>query len=132
MPKPTKNILDGERMELKGFLSFLILHELNLSSLCGDELSKRMGKRKGASLTPGTIYPALKRLRKRKLISYKRNGRKKIYVLTREGKSEIASMYSLFGNYFYGLKDKIPRLPVESLAHASGKQKKKQLSRIKL
>jgi len=126
MPKLIKNISDGERMELKGFLSFLILHELNLSSLCGDELSKRMGKRKGAPLTPGTIYPALKRLRKRKLISYKRNGRKKMYVLSEEGKSEIESMYALFGNYFYGLKDRIPRLPVERPSQIHGRQKKKQ------
>ncbi|MFH0870243.1 MAG: PadR family transcriptional regulator [archaeon] len=126
MPKLIKGIPDGERMELKGFLSFLILHELNLSSLCGDELSKRMGRRKGNSLTPGTIYPALKRLRKRKLISYKRDGRKKMYVLTREGKSEIENMYALFGNYFYGLKDRIPRLPVERSTLVRGRQKKKQ------
>jgi DNA-binding PadR family transcriptional regulator len=109
--KNNKIIVDEENLELKGFLTFLILHELNLSSLCGDELAKKIGKRKGAQLTPGTIYPALKRLRKRKLVSYRRNGRKKMYVLTEEGKRDVNRLYTLFGSYFYGLKNKILRAP---------------------
>jgi DNA-binding PadR family transcriptional regulator len=114
MPKKIKKtLLDEESLELKGFLTFLILHELNLSSLCGDELAKKIGKRKGAQLTPGTIYPALKRLRKRKLISYRRNGRKKMYVLTKDGHTDINRLYALFGSYFYGLKNKILRAPVD-------------------
>jgi DNA-binding PadR family transcriptional regulator len=100
-------------LHLKGFLSFLLLHELNLNSLCGDELSKKIGKRKGSNLTPGTIYPALKRLRRRKLISYRRDGRKKMYLLTEDDKKEVERLYFLFGNYFYGLKNKLPRVPLE-------------------
>jgi DNA-binding PadR family transcriptional regulator len=108
-----KGILEDDSLALKGFLSFLLLHELNLNSLCGDELSKKIGRRKGSNLTPGTIYPALKRLRKRKLISYRRYGRKKMYLLTEDGKKEIEKLYFLFGNYFYGLKNKLRRIPVE-------------------
>ncbi|MBN2142122.1 PadR family transcriptional regulator [Candidatus Woesearchaeota archaeon] len=103
---------EDDSLGLRGFLSFLILHELNLSSLCGDDLSKRIGKRKGSDLTPGTIYPALKRLRKAKLLSYRRHGRKKVYALTDAGNHEISRLYFLFGNYFYGLKDKLPRVPL--------------------
>jgi DNA-binding PadR family transcriptional regulator len=121
-----KNVAELEDcLHLKGFLSFLILHELNLNSLCGDELAKKIGKRKGASLTPGTIYPALKRLRRKKLISYRRNGRKKVYLLTEEGKKEVERLYFLFGNYFYGLKNIIPRMPVEKPAVLAKKASKK-------
>ena len=98
-----------ENLELKGFLSFLILHELSLNTLCGDELSRKIGERKNAPLTPGTIYPALKRLRKKKLIAYKRRGRKKVYSLTEAGKEELEHLYGLFSTYFYGLKNKIVR-----------------------
>ena len=104
---------ENDTLNLKGFLSFLLLHELNLNPLCGDELSKKIGKRKGTPLTPGTIYPALKRLRRGKLIAFKRFGRKKTYSLTDIGKKEIGRLYFLFGNYFYGLKDKLPRVPVD-------------------
>ncbi|MEI8348401.1 MAG: PadR family transcriptional regulator, partial [Pseudomonadota bacterium] len=56
-----------KKVSLKGFLSFFILHELALAKRAGDDLAKRIGKRKGSDLTPGTIYPALKRLRKQGL-----------------------------------------------------------------
>jgi len=110
MPKKAqKTETESEYIELKGFLSFLILHELSLKSLCGDELSKAIGKRKNSTLTPGTIYPALKRLRRKKLIAYRRQGRKKVYSLTDIGKKEIDNLYSLFSTYFYGLKNRIVR-----------------------
>ncbi len=102
---------DSDYLELKGFLSFLILHELSLKNLCGDELSTKIGERKKRPLTPGTIYPALKRLRKKKLIVYRRRGRKKVYFLTELGRKELFNLYALFSNYFYGLKNKISRKP---------------------
>jgi DNA-binding PadR family transcriptional regulator len=110
MTKKVTSVESGsDYLELKGFLSFLILHELNLKSLCGDELSKAIGKRRNCTLTPGTIYPALKRLRRKKLIAHRRQGRKKVYSLTDIGKKEIEHLYGLFSTYFYGLKNKIVR-----------------------
>ncbi|MGM5481470.1 MAG: PadR family transcriptional regulator, partial [Nanobdellota archaeon] len=94
-----KNIL-----EFKGFLSFLVLHELNQRPLCGEDLAKKIGRRKGSQLTPGTIYPALKELRKQKLVAYRRHGRKKIYTLRITGKEELERQHILFARYFWGLK----------------------------
>ena len=94
-------------IELKGFLSFFILHELGDSPLAGDELARIIGERKSSTLTPGTIYPALKRLRRQKLVSYRRIGRKKVYSLTDLGKKELKALYSVFGEFFTGLKSKI-------------------------
>ena len=94
-------------IELKGFLSFFILHELNNTPFSGDELARVIGERKSNTLTPGTIYPALKRLRRQKLISYRRIGRKKVYSLTDLGKKELKSLYFVFSEFFSGLKTKI-------------------------
>lgn len=91
-------------IEFKGFLSFLILHELKSKSLCGEDLAIKIGKRKGSQLTPGTIYPTLKHLRKLKLIKFKRDGRKKYYTLQDAGIEELERQYNLFAKYFWGLK----------------------------
>ena|SRR3989338_7040121 len=75
-------------IDLKGLLSFRIVNELSKDKLCGDDLAKIIGERKGSKLTPGTIYPALKRLRKLKLIKHTKKGRKKTYFLTKNGIKE--------------------------------------------
>lgn len=96
-------------IEFKGFLSFLILHELNKRTLCGEDLAELIGKRKGTVLTPGTIYPALKKLRRYKLLKWKRDGRKKYYYLTELGELELEKEYRLFSQHFYGLKKYIKK-----------------------
>lgn len=100
---------ESEYLELKGFLSFLVLHEVGRKRLCGEDLAKKIGRRKGAMLTPGTIYPALKKLRQKKLVKFRRFGRKKVYQLTPDGEKELEWLYKLFSNYFYGLKHIIKR-----------------------
>ncbi|MDD5177924.1 MAG: PadR family transcriptional regulator [Candidatus Nanoarchaeia archaeon] len=89
-----------------GFLSFLILHEINKKKLCGDELADSIGQKRGGKLTPGTIYPALKYLRENKLIKLKQKGRKKIYSLTKKGKKELDSCYKIFNKLFKDIKIK--------------------------
>lgn len=96
-------------LEFKGFLSFLILHEVKKKSLTGEDLAIKIGKRKGSTLTPGTIYPALKKLRSKKLVTYKQFGRRKVYSLTKTGEKELEKQYILFSRYFYGLKNKIKK-----------------------
>lgn len=101
--------LTPKYIELKGFLSFFILHELDRKDHSGDELARLIGERKGTNLTPGTIYPALKRLRRQKLIQYKKKGRKKVCSLTANGSKELKSLYSLFEGMFFGLKSRLKR-----------------------
>lgn len=87
-------------LHLKGFLTLKILHALGKKRLCGDELALVIGQRIGKKLTPGTIYPALKFLRKKKLVTNKRFGRKKLYDLTEEGKKEYALYKRAFRKVF--------------------------------
>lgn len=104
------NRVDSEHIEFKGLLSFLILHELKRQPLYGEQLAESIGLRKGERLTPGTIYPALKRLRKHTLVRFTQDGRKKIYTLTEEGEAELRKLYKVFGRYFRGLRKKIPKV----------------------
>ena len=90
----------------KGLLALRILHELNKRSLCGDDLAVLIGMRHKSKLTPGTIYPALKFLRKKRLVALKRNGRKKIYSLTIEGKKEFTAARKTFLSMFGGIYKK--------------------------
>jgi len=109
------DVVTSKLIEFKGFLSFLILHELKQKPLCGEDLAKKIGRRRGQDLTPGTIYPALQLLKKRKLVVYKRFGRKKVYSLREEGKEELERLYSLFAQYFWGLKGKITKQRIVTL-----------------
>jgi len=97
-------------IEFKGLLSFLILHELSSKALAGEDLAKKIGKRKGTVLTPGTIYPALKKLKNKRLVRFEKQGRRKVYFLTVKGKHDLDLSYSLFSRYFFGLKNKIRRI----------------------
>lgn len=88
----------------KGLLTLRIINELSKKSLCGDDLADIIGMRRGSKLTPGTIYPALKFLRRKKLVTVRKNGRKKIYSLTPNGKKEYAALrknfLEMFGTIF--------------------------------
>ncbi|MDI6737791.1 MAG: PadR family transcriptional regulator [Nanoarchaeota archaeon] len=91
-----------KHLKLKGLLAFKLLHELKKKRRCGDELAKAVGEKFGTKLTPGTIYPALKYLRKRRLVSYKKFGRKKTYSLTVEGNEELRLLNKSFKRIFSG------------------------------
>ncbi len=93
-------------VELTEPLAFLLLHELRTPST-GTELAKRIGDRRGALLTPGTIYPALKTLHRKHLITYRSSGREKRYKLSMRGEQELSELYKEFSRLFRGLRHKI-------------------------
>lgn len=64
------------------------MKELKRKHCCGEDLAFIIGRRKGNKLTPGTIYPTLKRLRMYNLVKFKQIGRKKMYHLTKKGLRE--------------------------------------------
>lgn len=103
-------------LPFKGFLKFLILHELKYGEASGSDLAEDIGERRGSKLTPGTIYPALKDLHNAGLVRYRSEGRKKLYRLSDDGKAELEKAYRDFSRYFYGLKKQIrrDRLPDDS------------------
>lgn len=91
--------------DMRGFLSFLILWLLNKKSMTGAELAEEIGRRKGGCKpNPGTIYPALKELVRKKAIALKNSREKqKAYALTPAGKAELGRAIDVFSKTFYDL-----------------------------
>jgi DNA-binding PadR family transcriptional regulator len=104
MTKERKRVIQAPKyLNLKGFLCFQILGYLGKKPSYGDELAGKIGGRKYGKLTPGTIYPALGLLRKRKLVRAKISGRKIIYSLTERGKTEYRTSKKILNRIFKGI-----------------------------
>lgn len=87
--------------DMKGYLTFLILWILKENSLTGAQIAKELEKRRGTKPSPGTIYPALKELKEKKLVISNNN---KVYSLTKEGENELKCACGFLKNMFYDVK----------------------------
>jgi len=72
-----------EHCATKGFLSFLVLWLVSRQKRTGAEIASELEKRRGKKPSPGTIYPVLKNMKERELLSIDENKR---YTLTENGK----------------------------------------------
>jgi len=86
----------------KGFLYFLILWLVSRESMTGAEIALELEKRKGKKPSPGTIYPVLKAMKERKLLSIDENKR---YTLTEEGKKSLEAHLDAFIRTFYDIDE---------------------------
>ncbi|XRH74973.1 MAG: PadR family transcriptional regulator [Candidatus Methanosuratincola verstraetei] len=75
--------------DMRGMLSFQILWLLSKRPMNGQEICREIARRKGRGPTPGTIYPALKELRKRGLVRMERAGRETRYSLSERGREGL-------------------------------------------
>ena len=85
---------------MRGMLAFLALWLLSKRPSSGRELAEEMGRRRGVRPNPGTIYPALKGLRKRGLVRGQREGRAIVYTLTGRGRRELVLARRYFKRVF--------------------------------
>lgn len=85
---------------MKGMLSFFIMWLLSKKPMHGQELAEEIEKRKGSKPLPGTLYPALNELEKRKLIKGVKKGRTITYSLTESGKKTINKAMKYFCKTF--------------------------------
>ncbi len=92
--------------DMRGLLSFLILFLLSKKQMHGQEIADEIERRKGVRPSPGTIYPALKALKKAGLIKEKKRGKTIVYGLTAGGKKGLKIAKAHFCKIFMGiLKD---------------------------
>ena len=89
---------------MKGHLSYLLLWIINRKSMTGAEITEELKKRRGTKPSPGTVYPALKELKDKGLISSDEN---KAYNLTLKGKKELKSACKVFCAMFHDIKDMV-------------------------
>jgi DNA-binding PadR family transcriptional regulator len=87
---------------MKGFLSFLILWVVKKGRMTGVEITVELEKRKGRKLSPGTIYPVLKKLKKDGLLTIDEN---KCYTLTELGIKELKNRLGIFIKIFPDMDD---------------------------
>jgi DNA-binding PadR family transcriptional regulator len=69
-----------------GLLKIIIMEALEKESLSGYDLMNLLGNQIGKKPSSGSVYPILKDLNRKKLISLKEDGRRKVYSLTKEGR----------------------------------------------
>ena len=91
-----------EQCRTKGFLSFLILWLFSKKSMTGAEIALELEKRKGKKPSPGTIYPVLKQMKEKNLLTIDEN---KSYTLTRIGKRTLESHLGAFIKTFYDIDE---------------------------
>jgi len=82
--------------DMRGMLSFLILHLLTKKKMYGAEIADEIGRRKAEKPNPGTLYPTLKQLEKKGLIESSMEGNAKYYKITPAGKEGILQAREFF------------------------------------
>ncbi|PIU09502.1 PadR family transcriptional regulator [Candidatus Micrarchaeota archaeon CG08_land_8_20_14_0_20_49_17] len=87
---------------MKGFLSYLILWNLSKKSMSGSEIACDLERRRGNKPSPGTIYPALKELKEKGLVTADKD---KVYSLTKKGERELTDACKAFSVLFFDVKD---------------------------
>ncbi len=85
---------------MRGFLTFRILCYLLSGAKSGNEIAELIGKSSGKKPSPGTIYPALKELKKTRLITGRKRGKEIFYSLTPSGIKEAKLAYKYFRRCF--------------------------------
>lgn len=86
---------------MRGLLSFTILYLLAQREMYGAEVAAELARRRGDRPTPGTLYPALKKLESRGLIVACSGGKTKCYALTPRGRAGLAECIAYF-DHAYG------------------------------
>lgn len=97
------NLIIGANRELKGrcirsALDLIILSAARIRPICGYDIIGQVYQEFKLLLSPGTVYPVLDELERKRFLKSHEDGRRRTYTLTREGTiiaSELMSQYSL-------------------------------------
>lgn len=82
--------------DMRGLLSFTLLWILSKGEMYGQEMADELERRRGTRPNPGTLYPALSELEKSGLVTSVKDGRKKVYHLTEDGREGVMRACSRF------------------------------------
>jgi DNA-binding PadR family transcriptional regulator len=86
-------------------LSFQILWLISRGPMHGEQIAKEIEKRRGDKPKAGTIYPALKELKAKKLVSGKKAGKTVVYSTTANGKASLRTAMRYFARSFGDILD---------------------------
>ena len=77
---------------IRGHLKLLVLKFLNKKPMSGYTLMDNIEEMTGSRPSPGSIYPLLDNLSNEKLVSDKKEGKTKIYSLTKKGNLKVQQL----------------------------------------
>ncbi len=77
---------------MKGYLRIAILKELARAELTGYDIMRRLEVAIGNRPSPGSMYPMLKDLQAKGFLNSRREGRRKLYSITKSGRSRIKAL----------------------------------------
>jgi len=86
--------------DMRGMLSFQILFFLSKKSMYGEEIAQELSKKRGEKPKAGTIYPALKDLKSKRLIKGEKKGKIIVYSLTHTGSKTVRYAKEYFRRCF--------------------------------
>ena len=98
---------------MRGMLAFQILWELRNGPLNGQQIANLIPQRRGTKPTPGTIYPALDKLKKDGLLNPEKDGRQVIYSLTESGIKGLGDAARYFNQAFGDIAEECKVLVVK-------------------
>ena len=81
---------------MRGYLSFTIMWILRKKEMYGQELADELERMRGTKPNSGTLYPALKELERQGTVETRKEGRKKIYKLTKTGHAGVMEAWKYF------------------------------------
>ena len=81
---------------MRGLLSFKILWFLSQKPMYGQEIAKGIEGMIGGKPSPGTLYPALKRMEQEGWIRVQKKNKEKIYTITESGKKSLRTSMEMF------------------------------------
>lgn len=85
-----------ECCDMRGMLSFLILHILSKGRMYGGEIASEIAKRKADKPNPGTLYPTLRDLERKGLVESSKEGNNRYYKLTPAGREGLQEAKEYF------------------------------------
>jgi PadR family transcriptional regulator, regulatory protein PadR len=86
--------------DMRGMLTFQILWLLSKKRMHGEQIAEEIEKRRGEKPKAGTIYPALKEMKSKKLIDGRRNGKVIVYSITSNGRKSLRIATAYFVRSF--------------------------------
>lgn len=81
---------------VKQFLDIIILSALRNEPLCGFDIIQFLNKNFDVLLSAGSVYPILHSLEEKKFLKTKKDRRKIIYMITKNGKKTLDNMLKHF------------------------------------
>jgi len=93
-----ETILNQRKKALLGIMDVLILQWAKESPISGQEIMNKIQEQFNVKIGPGTMYPILFSLKKRNLVNTKIDKKRKLYFLTKKGKTACKAFVEDYSN----------------------------------